>query len=193
MKLLISKKRSSVIICALMMAVQLLTVTGCAANEHIPDSHEPIIDNDLVVDVVKDKVTFKVGQSWTLADGTDNYYFYPGTLVMYYVSGSGSFGEYGSEDNYFSYVLEFVRDHNSYSNVLVTERMTPYVTADNRNAYISRLKITESDDTMEVIHDTDLLIFPEEKYFVLFDAVHEPEETVPLDIREVVNTATFDL
>ena len=70
-----------------------------------------------------------------------------------------------------------------------------YKRAMNRmyDSEISSIDLMSSDDNIEVIHDADLVIIPDKKFFALFNVVYEPGETVPLDIREVVDTATFDL
>ena len=119
-------------------------------------------------------------------------YKYPGTDIFYMASGSGRFGYRVDEDNYFTYVLKYLREKEDFKNVLAIEKMKLYETADGREAYISRLEITESDGSIEVQRDADLLIFPAQKCFVMFEVAHYPDDTVPLDIREVVDTATFE-
>ena len=179
--------------CALMIFIQLIAMTGCGKNDIVQEFHEPIVDNDLVVDVVWHDITFKVGESWEHTGSETCMYFYPGTDIMYFVSCYATFTDYVNEDNYIRYAVDYIRDTESVDNVLVTESMVPYTTADGREAYISRLRLNQSDDNIEVIHDADLVIIPDKKFFALFNVVYEPGETVPLDIREVVDTATFDL
>ena len=189
----IGRKRSCYFFCILMIFTLMLGMTGCSVLDQIPIFKEPVIDNDLVVDVKYDDISFKVGKLWVPASKEEGMYFYPDSDIVYYVSCYGSFNDYVIEDNYFPYVIEYLRDHENLDKVTVIEKMTPYVTADERDAYISRLRIKESNDNLEVCHDADLLIIPDKKYFVMFSVVYGNDETVPLDIRELVDTATFDL
>ena len=104
----------------LMVMVQLFALNGCVATEHIPVAFEPIIDNDLVKEAVYDKITFKVGESWAPVNGKSGMYFYPGTTILYYVSCSGSFNDFVNEENYFDYVIQYLRDSDVANNVTVT-------------------------------------------------------------------------
>ena len=187
-------KKRTVLLCILMICVQLIGMTGCASQDIVSGLHEPVIDNDLVSDVVYDCITFKVGESWVdLSKDDSPVYVYPDTRVVYSLLGYSYFSDWvKNEDNYFSYVLDYLRETDGFDKVTVLKRMDPYVTADGRNAYISRLRINHEFDGMDSYWDTDLLIIPENKFFVLFTVVYRPDETVPLDIREVVDTATFD-
>ena len=189
----IAGKSRTVFFCILMIFIQLAGMSGCAATDLISEMSEPVIDNDLVVDVNYEGITFKVGQLWEPAESDDGVYFYPGTNFLYYVSCIGTFREHVKEENYISYVIEYLRRNEGLDNVVVIEKMTPYVTADNRNAFISRLLIKETANGTEFRHDADLVIIPSKRYFALFDVVYQPGETVPLDIRELTDTATFDL
>ena len=186
-------KKRTVLLCIFMICVQLIGMTGCAARDLVSFLKEPVIDNDLVVDVDYEDITFKVGELWVPVSNEEGMYFYPDTDIVYYVSCYGTFSNYVIEENYFPYVIEYLRDHEILDKVTVIEKMTPYVTADEREAYISRLHIKESNDGIEICHDADLVIIPKNKYFALFSVVYGSDENVPLDIREVVDTATFDL
>lgn len=190
MKKRICSKRCSVLLSLLMIFALMIGMTGCAGSGD-SGSQEQIVDNDLVVEVVAfEDITFKIGESWTSRDmGDVTVYSYPGTDTYYYVLEYGYFTEYAGEDNYFGYALEKLRNEDGANDVIVTKKMDPYVTADNRNAFISRIKFNGAAGTC---HECDLLIFPEEKMYVYFDMMHKPEETVPLDIRELVDTATFN-
>lgn len=186
-------KRRSVFFCILMIIVQLTVMSGCAGKDLYSVINEPIIDNDLVVDAAYKNIHFKVGESWVKEETEEGMYFYPGTDILYFVGGYGVFNDRVDEDNYIGYALQFFREGETLDNVLVTERMVPYTTADGRDAFISRLRIYQSDDSIDLIHDADLLIIPDNKFFVLFTVAYQADQTVPLDIREVVDTATFDL
>ena len=192
MKKFSCKKRSVVVACALMMAVQMMGMTGCAAKDDAQGSGPQIVDNDLVVDVECNGISFKVGESWTPAEDNEGVYYYPGGDFIYMVSMYGTYNDKTREDNFFNYALEEIRKVDFYKNVLVISGEEPYVTADGRDAFISRLKIIAVGGNMEITHDADLLVIPEDKFFVLFHVAHEAEETAPLDIRELVDTATFD-
>ncbi len=187
-------KKRTVLLCIFMICVQLIGMTGCASQDIVSGLHEPVIDNDLVKDVVYDCITFKVGESWVnLSQDDFPMYVYPDTRVVYSFLGSGYFLDWvKNEDNYFSYVLDYLRENDGLDKVTVLKRMDPYVTADGRDAYISRLRINQEFGGVDCYWDTDLLIIPENKFFVLLTVVYPPDETVPLDIREVVDTATFD-
>ncbi len=192
MNYLFGSKKVNVFLSMLMVLIQLFALNGCSVTDHIPGTHEPIIDNDLVKEVVYDKITFKVGESWIPADERDGMYFYPGTDTLYYVSCTGSFSDYVIEENYFDYVIQYLRDSKIYDYVTVVSKMKSYKTADKREAYISRLYIKESGNGLELCHDADLVIIPELKYFVVFDVAYDIGEELPLDIREVTDTAVFN-
>ena len=135
MKKIVGKKCYTVFLCVMMIFVQLIVMSGCTKTDIISQISEPVIDNDLVKEVVYDDVTFKVGESWVLEEDEDSMYFYPGTRILYYVSCYGTFADFVNEDNYIGYVLEYIRDTEGVDNVLVTERMTPYTTADKPVAF----------------------------------------------------------
>ncbi len=191
MKSVFGRAKANVFFCMVMVCIQLLTISGCAIAEHIP-GFEPVIDNDLVKEAVYDKITFKVGESWAPALGESGMYFYPGTNIVYYISCSGSFNDFVYEENYFDYVIQYLRDSKGLENVTVVEKMKSYKTADKRDAYISRLFFKESEGDLIIRHDADLLIIPELKYFVVFDVAYDEGSELPLDIRAVTDTAVFD-
>ena len=193
MKKSIAGKMRVFFFCALMIFIQLIAMTGCSKTDIVQEFHEPIIDNDLVVDVVWHDITFKVGESWNHTGSESCMYLYPGTDILYFVSVYATFGDHVNEENYITYAVDYIRDTESVDSVLVTESMVPYITADGRDAFISRLRLTQSGNGLELIHDADLVIIPDKNFFALFNVVYEPGEAVPLDIREVVDTATFDL
>ncbi len=186
-------KKRTVLLCILMICIQLFGLTGCSFMNSLSAVNEPIIDNDLVAGVTYDYVSYRVGESWTPVSSEYSLFVYPGSSILYGVLMYGTYSEYASEQNYFAYVLKDIRESDSivYANVLEGEE--PYTTADGREATISRLRLKQqSPDGAEFYHDADLLILPEEMYFFVFSVAYSEDETVPLDIREVVDTATFD-
>ena len=186
-------KKRTVLLCILMICIQLLGLTGCSFMNSLSAVNEPIIDNDLVAGVTYDYVSYKVGESWTPVSSEYNLFVYPGSSILYGVLMYGTYSEYASKQNYFEYVLKDIRETDSivYANVLEGEE--PYTTADGREATISRLRLKQqSPDGAEFYHDADLLILPEEMYFFVFSVAYSEDEAVPLDIREVVDTAIFD-
>ncbi len=189
-------KKRTVLFCIFMICVQLIGMTGCALKEPVNENPEPaVIDNDLVKDVVYDGITFKVGDSWKYCSVSDGrpFYVYPDTRIVYRLLGWGVFPDWAqNDDDYFTYVLECLRVLDSNEEVEVMERMSPYITADGRDAYISRLRIECKLNGIDNYWDTDLLIIPENKFHICFSVLHTPETIVPVDIREVVDTATFD-
>ncbi|MBP5553502.1 MAG: hypothetical protein J6X94_01380 [Lachnospiraceae bacterium] len=200
MKKLFCGNKSIRFLCVLMIFVQLISMSGCSyVDEIIENIIPPIVDNDLVVEALYENTTdnlsatIKVGEQWTYLQDTKCMYLYPGSNILYMVSGSGRFYGLFNEENYFTYVLDYIRGRDYFKNVLVIEKMKPYETADGRDAFISRLEITETDGENELLRNADLLIFPDKRCFFIFEVAHYPEDTVPLDIREVVDTATFDL
>ncbi|MBP5553501.1 MAG: hypothetical protein J6X94_01375 [Lachnospiraceae bacterium] len=162
-------------------------------KEPVVENPEPaIIDNDLVKDVVYNHVTFNVGESWESGSDLKPSFIYPGTRVLYDVYGDGVFDTWNEGEQY-SYVLDKIRESRVHDKVYVMEEMTPYVTADGRFAYISRLRMKDNGEEFDMITDSDLLIIPGNRYYVMFSVCYRSDETVPLDIREIVDTATFDL
>ena len=188
----IGSKKRIVMLCILMICVQIIGMTGCAFKNPISEINEPVIDNDLVVDVTYKNISFKVGESWVPVSSDYRMFGYPEAAILYSVATWGTFGEYAGEQNYLEYVIRFIREAEQVDSVIIIEGEIPYTTADGREATISRIRYTESDGESKVYDDADVLIIPENMFFVVFSVAHSPEDTVPLDIREVVDTATFD-
>lgn len=191
MKKSIWDKTNAVLFSILPIIFLLMGMTGCKAKEHIVETFIPtIIDNDLVVDVVAyEDIHYKIGESWIATDDDTPICVYPGANFIYYVSQYGDFPERVSEENYLNTVIKKLREVEGVSNVIMTDKNESYTTADGREALITRVQYNEPDG---FAHDSALLIFPNEKKYVRFDVVYDPDKTVPLGIREVVDTATFD-
>ena len=125
MKKSIAGKMRVFFFCALMIFIQLIAMTGCSKTDIVQEFHEPIIDNDLVVDVVWHDITFKVGESWNHTGSESCMYLYPGTDILYFVSVYATFGDHVNEENYITYAVDYIRDTESVDSVLVTESMVP--------------------------------------------------------------------
>ncbi len=154
---------------------------------------EPVIDNDLVEDTSFGYVSFKVGESWIPASGEGGLYYYPDGVSLYMLYMYGTIRREMDHGDYFNIVLDYLREDELYKSITVKERMTPYTTADDREGYISRLIANEKDKNGNTIrHEIDLVIIPDKMFYAVFDASTYEDRELPLDIREITDTATFD-
>ena len=73
--------------------------------------------------------------------------------------------------------------------------MKPYTTANGIEGYIGRITLTEpgSNGQSDIHHEIDVLVLPQKNYVVTFDAQYVSPNSLPVDIREITNTARIDI
>lgn len=133
-----------------------------------------------------DNVTFSVDGSWEHApqDGFEGTFLTADRKADYQLQGVSPLGSYTPEE-----FFQFLKDHyaNSHEIVSADNSVSSFVTADQLDAYVGRIEMT----AREVRFSVDVLIVPQKNTVVTFAGQCKEENTLPVDVREITETAVF--
>lgn len=135
-----------------------------------------------------DYVTFSVDSSWEHSpqDGYEGTFLTADHKAGYQLQGISPLGSYSPEE-----FFQMLQNHYADSHDILSadDTVSSFVTADHLDAYIGHIDMK----ARQVLFSVDVLIVPQKNTVVTFAAQCQEGNTLPVDIREITETATFDI
>ena len=187
----------------LFVLLAFVSVTACSDPEEIQKSHteeshteESHTEEGLTRECICEHVTFCVGDSWTKIDDVEGAFLYPGNKAIYMLQGATPLGAGMDADIFYKSLVDFYSSQqNNRIDEKACEAMKPYTTSDGMDGYIGRITLTAPGDNgqSDIHHEIDVLVLPQKNYVVTFDAQCKVSDSLPVDIREITDTARIDI
>ena len=133
-----------------------------------------------------DNVTFSVNKDWEPMDGYDGTFTIPDNNIVYQLQGISFLGSYTPEEVY-QKLLDYYTDY--YEVLSTDDSPVSCTTPDNVECSVGRIEMTKD----SVLYSIDVLICPQKNTVVTFAAQCHKNDTLPVDLREITSTATFNI
>lgn len=133
-----------------------------------------------------DDISFSVDGSWEPLSGYNGTFSTPQKTAVYQLQGVSCLGSYTPEDFFKTLLDEYSRSNEIISS---DDKLTPFVTADGIDSYVGRIEMNVNN----IFFSIDLLIVPQKNTVVTFAAQAADKDTLPVDIREITNTAEINI
>lgn len=189
-----SRKMKKVVLLCL-IATLLFTITGCGSKRSDREITHTVTDNgakqetesgDFNQECTVDNVTFYVDEDWLPMSGQDGAFVTPDNKVAYLLLGVSPLGSYSPEEFYENLVKEY---GSMYEVTKKDDSLSSFVTADSIDAKIGNVEMTVNNTFASV----DILIVPQKNIVVTFTGQCAIGSELPVDVRRVTETATFDI
>lgn len=147
---------------------------------------QEIESGDFSQECTIDNVTFYVDENWLPMSGQDGAFVTPDNKVAYMVLGVTPLYSFTPEEFYENLIKEY---ESKYEVTKKDDALSAFVTADSIDAMIGNVEMTVNNSSAFV----DILIVPQKNIVVTFSAQCAIGNELPVDIRRVTETATFDI
>ena len=145
-------------------------------TEKSASTHEYTIDN----------ISFSVNEDWEEYSGQEGTFIPPDKKSAYSLQGVSNLGSYTPETFYQSLILGYKTEHEIISS---DEALSDFTTADGIQSKIGRIEMSKDN----VFFSIDVLIVPQKNTVVTFASQTPDKSTLPIDIREITNTAKINI
>ena len=139
-------------------------------------THEYTIDN----------ISFSVNETWEEYGGQEGSFIPPDRKSAYSLQGVSNLGSYTPETFYQSLILGYKTEHEIISS---DEALSDFTTADGIQSKIGRIEMSKDN----LFFSIDVLIVPQKNTVVTFASQTPDKSTLPIDIREITNTAKINI
>ena len=174
-----------------------VSITACSNPEKMKENHkeESLKEVSLTKECEYEHVTFCVGDNWSKIDDIEGAFVYPDNKSIYMLQGVSPLGTGVDADTFYKSLVDYYSQQNNQIDEKACESMKPYTTANGIEGYIGRITLTEpgSNGQSDIHHEIDVLVLPQKNYVVTFDAQYVSPNSLPVDIREITNTARIDI
>ena len=181
----------------LFLLLTFVMVTACSIPQKMQDNFEEenFQGGSLTKECVYEYVTFCVGDNWKKIDDIDGAFVYPDNKSIYMLQGVSPLGARVDADTVYKSLIDHYSQQNNQIDENACEDMKPYTTANGIDGYIGRITLTElgSNGQSDIHHEIDVLVLPQKNYVVTFDAQCVSSNSLPIDIREITNTARIEI
>lgn len=173
----------------------LLTFVSLTACSNSGKMRENLKEESLTKECSYEHVTFCVGDNWSKIDNIKGAFAYPDNKSAYMLQGVSPLGAGADADTFYKSLVDYYSHQNDQIDEKACEAMKPYTTANGIDGYIGRITLTEpgSNGQSDIHHEIDVLVLPQKNYVVTFDAQCVSSNSLPVDIREITNTARIDI
>lgn len=173
----------------------LFTITGCGPKRSDREITHTVTENgkkeetysgNFTQECTVDNVTFFVDKEWTPVEDKEGWFIDKDGEAGYMLLGISPLGSVTPKEFYEDLLSEYSW---MYTIKEKDDELSPFVTADSLDALVANIKVQFSSSFISL----DVLIVPQKNIVVTFSGQCPVGNELPVDIRRVTETATFDI